>query len=119
MEIQTIKLSEKGQISIPKEIREELNLNKGDKMIIVSKGNQLILQKADTMLKRMGITEESFDTMIASQEVLKKDWDNKYDKGWNEPSMEDMFRQTDKLKNQKKYTTKELLEMIHARRGKI
>ena len=35
------------------------------------------------------------------------------------PSMEDMFRQADKIKEQKKYTTKELLELIHARRGKI
>ena len=35
------------------------------------------------------------------------------------PSMEEMFRQADKIKEQKKYTTKELLEMIHARRGKI
>lgn len=35
------------------------------------------------------------------------------------PSMEEMFRQADKIKEQKEYTTKELLEMIHARRGKI
>ena len=35
------------------------------------------------------------------------------------PSLEEMFRQADKIKDQKKYTTKDLLEMIHARRGKI
>jgi len=35
------------------------------------------------------------------------------------PSMEGMFRQADQIKGQKKYTTKELLNMIHARRGKI
>lgn len=35
------------------------------------------------------------------------------------PSMEEMFRRADKIKGQKKYTTKELLEMIHDRRGKI
>ena len=35
------------------------------------------------------------------------------------PSMEEMFRQADKIKEQKKYTTKELVEMIHARRGRI
>ena len=119
MEIQTIKLSEKGQISIPKEIRDELKLSKGDTMIIISKGNQLILQKADSMLKRLGISEESFDTMLASQEVLKKDWDNKYDEQWNGPSMEEMFKQADNLKDQKKYTTKGLLSMIHERRSRM
>ena len=35
------------------------------------------------------------------------------------PSMEEMFRQADKIKDQKKYTTKELVDTIHARRGKI
>lgn len=35
------------------------------------------------------------------------------------PSMEEMFRRSDKIKEQKRYTTKELLDMIHARRGKI
>ena len=35
------------------------------------------------------------------------------------PSMEEMFRQADNIKDQKKYTTKELVDMIHTRRGKI
>ena len=35
------------------------------------------------------------------------------------PSMEEMFRESDKIKNQKRYSTKELLDLIHARRGKI
>ena len=35
------------------------------------------------------------------------------------PSMEEMFREADKIKNQKRYSTKELLDLIHARRGKI
>ena len=83
MELKTIKLSEKGQISIPKEMRKCMNLKKGDKLILMAKGNQLILQKADFMLKKLGINEESFDNMVTSQEVLKKDWDNKYDERWN------------------------------------
>jgi len=83
MELKTIKLSEKCQISIPKEIREKLHIKKGDQLILISKENQIIIQKADFLLKGMGIKDESFDTMLASQEVLKKDWDNKYDERWN------------------------------------
>ena len=83
MELKTIKLSEKGQISIPKEIRKDMRLKKGDKLVLMTKGQQLILQKADLVLKKLGIEEESIGNMMASEETLKKDWDNKYDERWN------------------------------------
>lgn len=51
---------------------------------------------------------ESYDSVI--KRVLESE---------NIPSMEEMFRRADKIKDQKKYTTNELLDMIHARRGKI
>ena len=83
MDLKTIKLSEKGQISIPKEIRKEMNLKKGDKLVMIAKDEKLILQKADKLLKNLNIEEESVHNMLASQETLKKDWDNKYDDRWN------------------------------------
>ena len=83
MELKTIKLSEKGQISIPKEIRKGMHLKKGDKLVLMANGEQLIMQKADAVLKKLGIEEESLNNMLASQETLKKDWDNKYDERWN------------------------------------
>ena len=83
MELKTIKLSEKGQISIPKEIRKGMHLKKGDKLVLMANGEQLIMQKADAVLKKLGIAEESLNNMLASQETLKKDWDNKYDERWN------------------------------------
>ena len=83
MDLKTIKLSEKGQISIPKDIREGMHLKKGDKLVLVAKGDRLILQKADSFLKKAGIEEESIGTMLLSEETLKKDWDNEYDERWN------------------------------------
>ena len=83
MDLKTIKLSEKGQISIPKDIRKGMRLKKGDKLVLVAKGDQLILQKADSFLKKAGIGEESIGTMLLSEETLKKDWDNEYDERWN------------------------------------
>ena len=83
MELKTIKLSEKGQISIPQEIRNAMKLKKGDKLVIISKNDQLILQKADFIFKKLGIEDESYSNMIASEESLKKDWDNKYDERWD------------------------------------
>ena len=64
MELKTIKLSEKGQISIPKEIREGMHLKKGDKLVLMANGEQLIMQKADAVLKKLGIEEESLNNML-------------------------------------------------------
>ena len=83
MDIKTIKLSDKGQISIPKEIRKGMHLKKGDKLVLMTKGEQLILQKADLLLKKLNIGQESIGTMLISEETLKKDWDNTYDERWN------------------------------------
>lgn len=83
MELKTIKLSEKGQISIPKDIRENLHLRKGDKLVMMRKGEQIILQRADLILKKLNLNEESAGIMMISEETLKKDWDNRYDERWN------------------------------------
>ena len=113
MEIQTIKISAKGQISIPKEIRERMNLRVGEKLVLMEGNNQLVLQKTDELLNKLGISNESRDNMLASQDSLKKEQDN-----LSVPSMEEMFKQADRIKNQKEYTTKELMSMIHKRRAR-
>ncbi len=54
-------VSEKGQITIPKEIRDLLNVKPGDKIAFVSKGADIIVKKART--KRLS-------EMLASQKPL-------------------------------------------------
>ncbi len=41
----TTTISSRGQVVIPKSLREELHLNKGDSLLIVKKGESLILKK--------------------------------------------------------------------------
>ncbi len=82
MEIKTIKMSEKGQISIPQDVRESMRLKKGEKLILVAEGGKITIQKADALLGRL-FDSERFSTMLASERTLKKDWDNKYDERWN------------------------------------
>jgi len=43
--IDSTKVSSKGQIVIPKHLREELDLHQGDNLILVKKGDTLILRK--------------------------------------------------------------------------
>ncbi len=41
----TATLTSKGQITIPKEIREKLGLQKGDKLVLLEKDGNVILRK--------------------------------------------------------------------------
>ena len=47
MEIGTTKLSSKGQIIIPKSMRDKFN--PGDKLVVMSKDGRLIIKKADKL----------------------------------------------------------------------
>ena len=55
--------------------------------------------------RRKSYPEESYDTVIKRLIDME-----------NIPSMEEMFRDGDKLKQKKIYTTKEVVDMIHKQR---
>ncbi|MBS1268978.1 AbrB/MazE/SpoVT family DNA-binding domain-containing protein [Nitrosopumilus sp. Nsub] len=76
--LKTIKVSEKGQISIPREIRKSLGIKKGDNLILATKNKKLLIQKATNLEKEM----ES-DLIKFSEKTAKKLWDNKEDEIWN------------------------------------
>lgn len=82
-EIKTVKISDKGQISIPKDIREELNMKEGETLILITDGKRIVLEKKDSLMKKLK-SSEAKETMLMSEHVLKKDWDNEYDERWNE-----------------------------------
>lgn len=45
-EVQTVRVSSKGQIAIPKEIRDELGLSQGSDMVVQIQGDTVVLRKA-------------------------------------------------------------------------
>lgn len=53
--IETTKLSEKGQLVIPKEVREKMNLKCGCKFLLIATDNEIILQKIDFTKERAKI----------------------------------------------------------------
>lgn len=79
MEIKTIKLSAKGQLCIPQEMREEVGFKEGEKLILIAKGNEIIIQKSNNIFEKMKLDKESFETMLMSEAALAKDWLSKED----------------------------------------
>ena len=65
------KMSSKGQIVIPSEMRK--NIKKGEKIVIIQNGNQLILKKAKDFSKNI---EEDLVFAKRTEEAWKR-----YDKG--------------------------------------
>ena len=75
METKIIKVTDKGQISIPVEIRKSIGINIGDELIAIRKGKTLYLKK---------IKKDDFSDLLKhSEKVANKLWNNKEDEIWN------------------------------------
>lgn len=71
MKIEISKIGERGQIVIPQDFREELNIKKGEKFLIVKSNNKLILQQM-SKLKAESIeqlNEDLVDMKIAEDRL--------------------------------------------------
>ena len=51
MTVETVKMSAKGQIVIPQQIREELNANEGSMFAVIGSKDSVILKKIETPSK--------------------------------------------------------------------
>jgi AbrB family looped-hinge helix DNA binding protein len=72
VEIKSATITEKGQIAIPKDIREIEGFKIGTKIAILAFNDHVELRP----MKQMS---ESMSTAIASEKVLAKDWNSKED----------------------------------------
>ncbi len=55
--IDVTKVSDKGQVVIPKEIRDKLNFTEGSKLIVVATEDAVILQRIETVAGKVRIRE--------------------------------------------------------------
>jgi AbrB family looped-hinge helix DNA binding protein len=77
----TIRISEKGQVAIPVEIQREMGIGKGDELLLIWKGEKIILEKPKKF--RRTLENEFEDVRQISESALKKVWLNKSDEIWN------------------------------------
>jgi AbrB family looped-hinge helix DNA binding protein len=80
--MKTIKVSDKGQIAIPNQMRETLGINRGDELVIFQVGKQILIEKLSDVEYKM--KDEFKDVMKLNERSLKKVWINKSDDVWNE-----------------------------------
>jgi len=74
--VEVVSMGEKGQIVIPKRMREDFHMRKGQKLLVVEEKDKIILKPVRL--------DESHLAMLLSEPVLKKTWANKYDERWDD-----------------------------------
>ncbi len=75
METKIIKVTDKGQISLPVGIRDSLNIKHGDELIITKNEDTIIIKK---------VKKEDFSYLLKhSEKIAKKLWDNREDGVWD------------------------------------
>lgn len=78
IDVKTAKITEKGQISIPKDIRESKGFKEGLKVAILAYDDRIELRPLEMINERML-------TALASEKVLAKDWNSKEeDDAWKD-----------------------------------
>ncbi len=85
MHFTTVTLSDKGQISIPKKVRQHLGLKKGEELVLMEENGRIILEQAVHLVRKLVLLEksESLTNMLVSERTLAKDWSNADDERWN------------------------------------
>ena len=72
MELKTAKITEKGQIAIPKDMRDREGFKKGSKVVILAFEDRI-------ELRPMKQVHEKMFTALASEKSLGKDWNSEED----------------------------------------
>lgn len=84
------RISSKGQITIPREIRKKLNLKAGDKVLFLEEGDKIIFANSSMVAlkeiqkamkgeaEKQGIkSEEDVNSLV--KDIRKEIWDKKYE----------------------------------------
>lgn len=71
-----VTLGEKGQIVIPKKMRDNLKIGKGTKLLVSEDKDKLIIKPVKM--------SENHLLMLLSETSLKRTWQNPYDERWDD-----------------------------------
>ena len=76
-----VKVSDKGQISLPVDVQREVGIKKGDELLLIRKGQKIVLEKPRRIVK---ILEDEFaDLPEISEASLRRMWLRKKEDIWD------------------------------------
>ena len=81
MTISTVRVTDKGQISLPAGICREMGIARGDTLILSHSADVILLEKQERL--EPIIEDDMKDILKLTEKSLKEVWDNKEDDIWN------------------------------------
>jgi len=78
--IRTVIMNSRGQIVIPEEMRKSQNMASKEALVLIEKGNEIVLKKESDVAKQL--LDEDGSWKVLSVEALKKSW-SKEDAVWD------------------------------------
>jgi len=69
------KMSKKGQIVIPKEIRERFEIKPGDAVIFKIQGDKVIMEKIKERMSEILKNSKPIENSLKFQEKLRNEWE--------------------------------------------
>lgn len=82
--IETVKVSSRGQIVIPENIREDVGIEEGTKLVMIEENGTITLKKEEQFLKELKWQKEKTGWLALAEKSMEKIWDNKKDdETWN------------------------------------
>lgn len=80
--VRTVKVSAKGQIVLPAEIRAAHGVKQGDELVLVSDGERILIEPESRVAA--ALDEEFAYLAAAAQRSLAELWDNEADSIWDQ-----------------------------------
>ena len=77
-----VKVSDKGQISLPMDMQREIGIKKGDELLLIRKGRRMVLEKPEGVVELL--EDEFADLQSLTEESLGRIWLNKEEDVWNQ-----------------------------------
>jgi AbrB family looped-hinge helix DNA binding protein len=78
--MKTVRVSDKGQIAIPQEMRERIGIKRGDSLVLIQVGDKLFIEKERAVAARL--VDDFKDLLKFHEKSLRSVWDNKSDDVW-------------------------------------
>lgn len=82
MLVKSVKLTDKGQITLPAEALRAMNARKGTEFLVIQEGDRMVLVKASAVGRKLLDEFGGWEALAAP--AFSDLWDNEADEAWNE-----------------------------------
>ena len=80
--VEAVTVTSKGQVTIPSRLRRELNIEEGEKLLVIPEGGAIKMIPVPKLSKLAGVDREVFEGKKPSEEIeaMRREWTKKFEK---------------------------------------